>query len=486
MKRLKTSINFSMGLLFLGLLLFTGNSCSKNEIPYEDAAGILTCRFKLSDGRVFDCSVDQIGLKVANSQDSLLFGTSTTVLSKIKPIFTTTIGAKVYADGKEVKSGETELDLTKVIKLEAVYNGAKRDYSLQAYVERQDHSQTSGSKVNTDMTLTGLPAFNSYSAAYFKSKLYILGAYYPGGTSATATAYYELYTSSDGAQWTKVNTTPNVVGGFGAVLTVLGDKLFAVGGTRTNGTDVNGVVAPDGWSIAWRIMSSTNGTDWTDCTPGQVNAPSGRAFPQVCIHNGKLLLRRGKTLGFGMWQNQQHSDIFQTSDGTTWTKIPSTPTTATNRTEDAMFSFGNKLWIVGGYKSYISASNILDDIWSSADNGLTWQQETGASGVDMKRFGHNVISYNGKLYMIGGEMMVGSTRTGVSGVLSSSDAVHWTKLPDLQQLPVAFSSRIYSNVFMGEGDLIWIIGGFANSSGNYTIGGITMPVKYDAWTKRLK
>ena len=88
--------------------------------------------------------------------------------------------------------------------------------------------------------------------------------------------------------------------------------------------------------------------------------------------------------------------------------------------------------------------------------------------------------------MIGGEKITGSTREGITSVLSSTDGINWTKLPQETQLPLSFTKRIYSNIFMGQGDLIWIIGGFAGSSGNYSVSGINMDVRYDVWTKRLK
>ncbi|OFY29152.1 MAG: hypothetical protein A2X17_02365 [Bacteroidetes bacterium GWF2_41_61] len=484
MKRSRNPIRLTLGIIATWVLIFTGSSCSKNEIFYEDASGILTFRYQIPDGRVFDCVVDQQNLTISNSMDSLLFGTANTVLQKIKPVFTTTIGAKVYVNGQEVKSGETEIDLTKPLKIETKYNSAARDYNVTAFVEKKDHSATSGAKINTDMRLTGLPSFNSYSAAYFKDKLYILGAYYPNGTATTGTAYYELYSSEDGGKWTKVSTNPNVLGGFGAELLVYNDKMYAIGGARLWGNDVNGAIRES--SVAWRIMSTTNGTDWTDHTPGQVNAPTGRMFPQVTVHNGKIVLRRGKMFGFGMLQNVNHTDTYQTTDGTNWTRIAAAPITGTSRNEDAMFSFNNKLYVAGGYVNWISEANLRGDIWSSSDNGLTWQQESAASGTDLVRFGHRVVSYGGKLYMIGGEKLVGTARIGLTDVLSSTNGVNWTSLPANLQLPVAFTARIYPNVVMGKDDLIWIIGGFSNSMGNYTINGLGMTARYDVWTKRLK
>lgn len=484
MKRLRNPIRLTLGVIFIWVLLFTGSSCTKNEIFYEDATGILTFRYQLPDGRVFDCVVNQQNLTISNSTDSLLFGTSNAVLQKIRPIFTSTIGAKVLANGAEVKSGETELDLTKPLTIETKYNNATRNYVVNAFVEKKDYSETSGAKINTDMRLTGLPSFNSFSTAFFKGKLYILGAYYPNGTSTTGVAYYELYTSNDGGKWTKVNTNPNVVGGFGAKLVVFNEKLYAIGGARLWGVDVNGGARES--SASWRIMSSLDGTEWTDLTPGQLNQPTGRMFPQVVVHNGRIILRRGKMIGFGMIQNINHSDTYQTTDGTIWTRVNPNTTTATNRNDDAMFSFNNKLWIAGGYPNFISESNMRGDLWSSSDNGATWIQESAVSGTDLTRFGHEVVSYGGKLYMIGGEKLVGTVRTGIRDVMSSTNAINWTSLPASLQLPVAFTTRIYPNVVMGNNDLIWIIGGYAGSIGNYTVNGLGMITKFDVWTKRLK
>lgn len=88
--------------------------------------------------------------------------------------------------------------------------------------------------------------------------------------------------------------------------------------------------------------------------------------------------------------------------------------------------------------------------------------------------------------MMGGEKLDGSNRVGIMDVLSSVNGINWTSLPSTLQLPVSFTTRIYPNVIMGNNDLIWIIGGFAGSMGNYTVNGLGMTAKYDVWTKRLK
>lgn len=466
------------------LFLLSGNSCTKTEIYSEDVSGILTCRYKLPDGRVFDCEIDQAQKLISNSKDSLLFGTSSELLSKVTPLFSTTIGATIYANGVEIKNGESTIDLTKPLKIETRYKNATREYNVTALVEKKDHSETSGAKINTDMTMTGLAPFNSYSAAWFKGKLYILGAYYPNATAATGTAYYELFTSDDGAKWTKVETNPKVVGGYGARLIVLNDKMYAAGGARLWGKDVNGT-DPE-FSVAWRMMSTTNGTDWTDCTPGQVNAPTGRVFPQMTVHNGKIVLRRGKMYGFGMWQNVTQSNTYQTTDGTNWTIVNANVATGTNRSDDAMFSYNGKLWIAGGYVNWMGEANLREDIWSSSDDGATWVQESFLTGTDLKRYGHNVASYGNKLYMVAGEKLVGTARIGTNTVLESTNGSTWAPVAANLQLPVAFTSRVYSSVFLGEDNKLWIIGGYAQSEGNYLVSGLGMKVRYDVWTKKIK
>ncbi len=488
MRSPKTSTGSLRGLFLSLAIFFVAGSCTKNEIPYEDAVGVLTCRYQLPDGRVVDCVVDQVRQTIENNKDSLLYGTTNSLIGNIKLVITSTIGAEVTINGKKIVSGETAVDLTKPVTVETTYKGAKRTYQMKAFIETTDHSETSGAKVNTDMRMTGLPSFNAFSAVWFKDKLYILGAYYPGGTSAAGTAYYELYTSPDGTLWTKVNTTPNVIGGYGAELIVYKDKLYAIGGARLYGKDINGT-NPE-MSIAWRIMSSADGITWIDCTQGQVGNPSGRAFPEICVHDDTLMVRRGKTVGFGMWQNVNQSTLYKTGDGTTWTSI--TPNavqpegiTPTNRTDDAMFSFDNKLWIVGGIASFISATGLLPNAYSSSDNGKNWVREAVDSTV-LNIYGHRVITDGTKLYMIGGERFVNNVRVGVKEVFYSNDAAHWYPLSDTYQLPVAYETRLYPSLSLGTDNTIWILGGFVKSNGNYVVSGLTMEFRYDVWAKKLK
>ena len=366
--------------------------------------------------------------------------------------------------------------------VEVVYKDATRHYQMKLFVEQADHSETLGAKINTDMRMTGLPSFNWYTSAWFKGQLYILGAHYPGGTLASATAYYELYSSPDGISWTKVDTNPRVIGGFGAKLIVYNDKLYVIGGGRNYGTDIDGNKPET--SVTWRIMSSSDGVSWTDCTTGQTNNPSGRAFAQVCVHDGKLLVRRGKMLGFGMWQNIGQSTIYQTTDGITWTVITPTNNYATNRSDDAMFSFDGKLWTMGGYGSFISASQIRPDIHSSVDNGLTWIKETPVSPTPVDFYGHQVVTDGVKLYMFGGERLVDGERVGVQEVYSSDNGFDWYPLE--YQLPPSYKARIYPSVTLSEDGSAWVLGGFTKSAGSYCVSGLTMESHYDVWAKKLK
>lgn len=473
------------------VVMFMGASCKKNEISYEPTTGVLKGQLQLSDKRVYNCEIDQTNLIIQNSVDSLVFGTSVDVLKNLKLIFTGTIGSELFIDGKKVVSGETVIDLSNgEVILESRYGSVVKNYKTKVFVESLDHSETSGSKINGDILQTGF-AQSAYTsgAAYFKGKLYLLNSRYPNGTSTTGTAYYQLFSSSDnGASWELVETNPNVIGGFGASLCVLGDRMFVIGGMRLWGVDENGINRET--SVAWKMLSTTDGKNFTDCTVGQVGQPSGRGFAEVTVHNGALYVRRGKMFGFGMIQNLSQTTIFKTTDGTNWTTIIPNDINSTNKNDAAFYSFNGKLWIQGGFFNlFTGQEGLRPTLYSSSDDGITWVKETPilVGDANLARFGHKVISHNGVAYMMFGETLnANNERVSTGSILRSTDGITWEPLDANLQLSGACSGRIYPNLINGADDLFYVIGGFKESAGNYLVNGVTMNVLYDVWTKRIK
>lgn len=467
----------------VGITLLT--SCKKNEIPYEDCAGIIACEYHLENGRTFQCIIDQTKNTIENTADSILFSVDNALLSKIKLVFTTTDHAKIHLGDTEIKSGDI-LDLTQIKEfvLTARYNQVTKAYQVKAHIEKKDHSETVGALINPNMRMTGLPDFNYFSSAKFNGMLYILGARYPEGIS-TKTAYYELYKSIDGWNWEKVTTTPEVIAGFGTELVVANNTLFAVGGLKLWGKDILGNPAES--SPVWRIFSTTDGTNWKDCTQGQVNAPTSRGFAEVTAHNGYLIVRRGFYVGFGSFQGRTESLLYRSTNGTNWEKVTTTQTTAHSRTAGLLFSFNNKLYMGGGYSNWFSTTGGKGDMWESSDNGTTWEKV--ADNVELlKRFGGKAITHNGKIYILGGVAYdaAGVNQVAVNTIIESTDGKTWTPLKAEYQLPGGFPQRIYPSVFTDNGAKFWIIGGLNEAKGNYGINSLDAQPRFDAWTKTIK
>lgn len=470
---------FIWALVGLTMLL----SCKKNEVPYQDCAGIIACEYHLDNGRTFKCVIDQTNNLIENSTDSILFSIDKSLLSTAKFVFNSTDHAKIYNGETEIKSGDN-INLSKEFALTVTYNNVTKAYRVKALVEKSDHSETAGALINPNMNATGLPAFNYYSAAKFNGMLYILGASYPEGPK-TKIAAYELYKSVDGWKWEKVNTTPEVVAGFGTQLVAVGNTLFAVGGLKLWGKDIEGN-PEETWSAKWRIFSTTDGINWKDCTQGQVNAPSARTFTEVTAHNGALIVRRGFSVMMGMFQGLNESLLYRSTDGTNWEKVTTSQTLAHARTAGLLFSLNNKLYLGSGYTNWFSTTGGKSDMWESEDNGNTWVKV--ADNIELlKRFGGKAISNNKKVYVLGGTGYdANKSQIGINTVIESVDGKTWTPLSAGYQLPGGFSQRIYPSVFIDSDSKFWIIGGLDEAKGSYGINNLDAAPRYDVWTKSIK
>lgn len=93
--------------------------------------------------------------------------------------------------------------------------------------------------------------------------------------------------------------------------------------------------------------------------------------------------------------------------------------TFSQRSEHVMISFNEKLWIIGGFDGF----NYLNDIWSSSD-GSSWTQETAAAAF-AARSGHACIVQGGKIWLTGGY----SDSNGLfDDVWNSSDGKNWVRV----------------------------------------------------------
>ncbi len=121
------------------------------------------------------------------------------------------------------------------------------------------------------------------------------------------------------------------------------------------------------------------------------------------------------------------------------------------RYDHRIVSFNGKLWAIGGIVN-ITRQN---DVWSSTD-GITWTKETTVGNIFSPRNGHQLIVFNNKMWLIGGFTANGRSNE----IWSSADGINWT----LENISGSvFSARADHSAVVYD-NKIWVIGG---SDGNF-------------------
>ena len=148
-----------------------------------------------------------------------------------------------------------------------------------------------------------------------------------------------------------------------------GDTMYMMGG---NGNDVWSTV--DGFS--WSLLGNA---DWT-----------GRSGLQVVWHNSRLYVLGGNAGG-------RKNDVWSSVDGSSWRFEGNADWVARERHQ--AFSHKGWIYVLGGY----SIDNFrLSDVWRSLD-GRSWEEvKATGGGYWTERLSHQAFSLDGKLYLMGG------------------------------------------------------------------------------------
>ena len=111
---------------------------------------------------------------------------------------------------------------------------------------------------------------------------------------------------------------------------------------------------------------------------------------------------------------------------------------------------GGTLYLSGGLDS---GGNLLDAVWRSVDGGASWV----SVGIFSPngRYGHSMVSYNDKLYIIGGRTSRGDS---FGEVLSSSDGVTWNEAGTIETTLTGRTGG-YGRAVAVHNNTLFIIGG---------------------------
>ncbi|HOY67939.1 MAG TPA: Ig-like domain-containing protein [Candidatus Ozemobacteraceae bacterium] len=174
-----------------------------------------------------------------------------------------------------------------------------------------------------------------------------------------------------------------------------------------------------------------------------------------------------------------------TTTGTLWTQLLPNDFTATERfgvrRGHATISFNNRLWVIGGSDGF----TFFNDVWSSAD-GVTWQQElahTETPGASQfgGRTNHACAVFNNRIWLTGGYIDTGTGLDVTDDVWSSADGVIWR----LESASAEYWARGDHQMLVFDGKL-WILAGQTyDTDGRETLLGDTWASSDGiTWTER--
>jgi hypothetical protein len=292
----------------------------------------------------------------------------------------------------------------------------------------------------------------SFSGRYGQSALvYNNAMWIIGGVSGTGSDYNDVWSSTDGKNWTQVlgnnaSPGPNQFSQrqlFAAA--VFNNKMWVVGGESAT-SELNDV-----WS-------STDGVNWTNvlpysASPGPAQFP-GRFLHNVLAYNGSLYVIAGDIGGNPV------NDVWSSSDGVTWTQLLSnTASPGSNQFSQRDFAgvgvFNNAMWVIAGG----NASTDFNDTWTST-NGSSWTNKIANNASPgtlqfSQRAEPSVLTYGNTLWVIGGESNAGPD---LNDVWYSADGTYWTQMTASANFSARFSQSglVFNNA-------MWIIAGLNGS-----------------------
>jgi len=219
--------------------------------------------------------------------------------------------------------------------------------------------------------------------------------------------------TNNGATWTRQSATA----GWGArahhSCCVLSDgSILLTGGANAFST---------GLHDTWR--STDDGVTWVEQSdPSEFNLRNGHN--SLLMPDGSCVVIAG---GYGTplyW-----SDVWRTvNSGVSWTQIkPNDSTPWSKRIYIASVIKGTKIIMAGGYFYGGLGSNVLNQVWASSDNGVTWVEQTAAAGWT-RRHQHTMVLLNdGSLILSGGGDGESGTNPRNDVWRSTDDGVTWVE-----------------------------------------------------------
>ena len=281
---------------------------------------------------------------------------------------------------------------------------------------------------------------SSHQALSHQGHLYVLG-----GSAGGSSRFNDVWSSADGQNWVPDGNADWPQREGHQALSHNG-SLYVLGGSAGGSNRFNDV-----WS-------SADGENWREDKPNNSAGWPGRYSHQALSHNGRLYVLGG--FGSGIL-----NDVWSSADGANWVRETDDAGWSRRYRHQAL-SHNGRLYVLGGYDYGFS---LLNDVWSSAD-GENWREDKPNNGAGWtKRNGHQALSHNGRIYVLGGDD--GGSEE-LNDVWSSADGANWTREPN----DANWSGRLYHQAvifpppldLLGVGDRLTIPAGAAGDVHTFT------------------
>ena len=273
---------------------------------------------------------------------------------------------------------------------------------------------------------------STHASVVYQDKMWLIG-----GRTASEAHIAEVWSSTDGYNWTEVNPSA----AFGArkefVSMVHDGKMWVLGG------EIEGyVLANDVWyssdgatwheatpAASWHARDyfggvafasgatgsdemwvlghysgdprgipgvedhhySTDGSTWSSVSVSGL--PPSSFFPAITFNNAILIV------GGYFYTNSAWSDsntIYSSTDGVNWTELSVNGSIWDARRVHTTLVYDDKLWVLAGDSGYNR-----DDYWYSSD-GTQWHEVTASGSKWEARSVHTSVNYAGRMWMLGG------------------------------------------------------------------------------------
>ncbi len=311
---------------------------------------------------------------------------------------------------------------------------------------------------------------SDFGALALNNKIFVFGGYKLNSNWTVATLQNDVWSSADGAHWTRINAGADWSARSSFGYTVYNNELWLAGGcTSLNPSTLGCASASD------EVWSSSDGIDWTLATnnPGW----SERSLSKLLVHNDgnddRLFLIGGVDYPGGTANNVK--DVWSSADGADWAEKTAAADFEARYLFDAFsydFGDGQKIWLMGGREMDAGITQ-HNDIWSSVD-GADWDLEkddVAIPGIGVqpskwthwtpRRFFQTVIFNAGngpKAWLLGGYDKIVNR----NDIWTTTNGVDWTLTNEFVE--PEFGSRFDTPVAVYNNKL-WLVAGLAKGKG---------------------